>query len=91
MMHRCIAAVALGAGLLSGCAYNSPPPTVVYGYAPCAAPATAAETPLPPTALRPPVQPPPGASPPPLESGTSDQCVVPLPTQAYPVSPYLTY
>jgi hypothetical protein len=91
MMLRCIAAVALGAGLLSGCAYN-PPPTVVYGYAPCAPPA-AAETPPPPppTAFRPPVQPPPGAAPPPLESGASDQCVVPLPTYAYPVSPYLTY
>ena len=85
MMLRCIAAVALGAGLLSGCADN-PPPTVVYGYAPCAPapPASAGET-------RPPGQPPPGAAPPALQSGTGDQCVVPLPGYAYPVSPYLTY
>jgi hypothetical protein len=91
MMLRCIAAVALGAGLLSGCADNQPPPTVVYGYAPCAPPAGAETPPPPPAAFRPPIQPPPGAAPPPLESGTSDQCVVPLPGYAYPVSPYLTY
>jgi hypothetical protein len=72
MMLRCIAAVALGAGLLSGCA--NPPPSVVYGYAPCA----------PPAALRPPVQPPPGAAPPPpFETGASNQCVVPLPTPSH--------
>lgn len=75
MMLRCIAAVALGAGLLAGCAYN--PPGVVYGYAPCA----------PPAAFRSPVQPPPGAAPPPLESGASNQCVVPLPGDSYPASP----
>jgi hypothetical protein len=84
MMLRCIAAVALGAVLLAGCAYNPPPPTVVYGYAPCAPPAVAE---APPAAFRPPAQPPPGAAPPPLESSASDQCVVPLPGYAYPASP----
>lgn len=83
MMPRCIAAVALGAGLLAGCAYN-PPPSVVYGYVPCAPPA-AAETP--PAAFRSPVQPPGAAPPPPLERGAGNQCVVPLPTYAYPASP----
>jgi hypothetical protein len=75
MMLRCIAAVVLGAGLLSGCV--NPPPSVVYGYAPCASPA----------AFRPRVQPPPGAAPPPPERGASNQCVVPLQTYAYPASP----
>ncbi|HUC66482.1 MAG TPA: hypothetical protein VMA53_13680 [Stellaceae bacterium] len=76
MMLRCIAAVALGAGLLSGCA--NPPPTVVYGYAPCA----------PAAASRPRVQPPPGAAPPaPFERDNSNQCVVPLPPLGYPTAP----
>jgi hypothetical protein len=79
MMLRCIAAVALGAGLLAGCAYN-PPPGVVFAYAPCAGPA---ETP--PAAFRPAVQPPPGAAPPPpLERGARNQCVVPLTGPASP-------
>jgi hypothetical protein len=84
MMLRRIAAVALGAGLLAGCAYSAPP-SVVYGYALCAPPA-AGETP--PAAFRPPVQPPPGAAPPPpIESGANNQCVVPLPSYSYPASP----
>ena len=76
MMLRRIAAVALGAGLLAGCAYSAPP-SVVYGYAPCA----------PQAAFRPRVQPPPGAAPPPIESGANNQCVVPLPSYSYPASP----